>query len=607
MIRADGFSSAGWPGLSTLALWAGAASLAIFLAMLFTDSAVFGGVYVPQGNDSFYHARRALDALGSRGFYETDLRVHAPDGRVVPWPWAYDYMLAAIARVALWLNPGGDPLAVLFYVPVAFILINAALFVAAAGALRLSFEMRAVAVICFALSPLTQLLHGFGMLDHHYIEHTFVLLQVWLGLQWFRDPGNLRWSAALGVALGIAPAFHTGLFVLQIAPLACVFALWLRRREPPRSALIAFAVALVAAMLLVLLPSATFRGGYFEFGLLSWFHLYVAACTAATMLFIAWQRRSSRSLLGLMILALVMAAPGAGQLAGGATFISGGVSTLSEVHEAQSVYAQATRTLGPFLTASLYSWLWVLAPVLLLWNAHSLATAREPDKLFYAIACAFGLFLLLAQFRFHYFGFFALVTGGLVVVDRLRERFGWHRGGVFAATLGVVVLAYQPALRARLFQLPPPGMDPEYGNSQPLYLRLAMECATDPGVVLANANDGNPILFHTDCSIITNNMIVSSADDEHLRRAGRLFRMRPEEIRRVAPEVRYLLVRTTDFSPVVNGQPRLLTDNPVVAQLLLAEEPPSGFTALQTVYFAGVGGPGAIYARLYKIAPATPN
>ena len=192
MIRADGFSWAGWPSLSTLALWAGAASLAMFLAMLFTDSAVFGGVYVPQGNDSFYHARRALDALGSRGFYETDLRVHAPDGRVVPWPWAYDYLLAAIARVALWLNPGGDPLAVLFYVPVAFILINAALFVAAAGVLQLSFEMRAVAVICFALSPLTQLLHGFGMLDHHYIEHTFVLLQIWLGLQWFRDPGDLR-------------------------------------------------------------------------------------------------------------------------------------------------------------------------------------------------------------------------------------------------------------------------------------------------------------------------------------------------------------------------------------------------------------------------------
>ena len=169
-------------------------------------------------------------------------------------------------------------------------------------------------------------------------------------------------------------------------------------------------------------------------------------------------------------------------------------------------------------------------------------------------------------------------------------------------------MAYQPALRARLFQIPPPGIDPEYASSQPLYLRLATECAADPGVVLANGNDGNPILFHTGCSVITNNIIASSADDEHLRRAGRLYRMRPEEIRRAAPEVRYLVVRTSDFSPEVNGVPRLLADNAVVAELLLADEPPPGFTALHTVYFdTVVDAPDAIYARLYKIAPATSN
>ena len=79
--------------VSMIVLWASAAALAVFMALLFRDSAVFGGVYVPQGNDSFYHARRALDALGDRGFYETDMRLHAPDGRIVPWPWAYDYLL----------------------------------------------------------------------------------------------------------------------------------------------------------------------------------------------------------------------------------------------------------------------------------------------------------------------------------------------------------------------------------------------------------------------------------------------------------------------------------------------------------------------------------
>ena len=573
--------------------------------MLFKDSAVFGGVYVPQGNDSFYHARRVLDALGARGFYETDMRLHAPDGRLVPWPWAYDYLLAVIGRIALWLDPSGDPLAVLFYVPVVFVAINAALFLAAATALRLSIEMRAVAMICFALSPLTQLLHGFGMLDHHYIEHTFVLLQIWLGLKWFRDPASPHWSAALGVALGIAPGFHTGLFVLQVAPLACVFVLWLRHSEPPRRALVTFAVALVAATLLVALPSAPLRSGYYELGLLSWFHVHVAVCTAAATMFISWRRYSPRSLIGLAVFAALLVAPMVRQLGTGVGFVAGDVSILGEVFEAQSVYTQATRTLGPFLTASVYSWLLLLAPALLLWLAYSVATASQAERLFYAITGTLGLLLLLAQFRFHYFGFFVLVTGGLLIADGLRKRFSWHRGGTFAVALGLVLVAYQPPLRSRLFQVPPPGLDPEYGNSQPLYLRLAAECANEPGVVLANANDGNPILFHSDCSVITNNFILSSADDEHLRRAGRLYRMRPEEIRQAAPEVRYVLVRTSDFSPVVGGQPRLMTNNPIVAELLLADEPPAGYKLLQTVYYENGGrAPERVYARLYKIAPA---
>lgn len=604
MTPLDGYPVRGWAHLSTLATWAGAVVIAVFLALLFEDSAVFEGVLVPQGNDSFYHARRVLDALGPTGFYETDVRLHAPDGRVVPWPWAYDYLLAAIATAVLWFSPASDPLAVLFHVPVVFILINAALFLAAASALRLSLEMRVVAMLCFALSPLTQLLHGFGMLDHHYIEHTFVLLQLWLGLKWFQRPADLRWPSALGAMLGIAPGFHVGLFVLQLAPLVCVFVLWLRGSEPPRAAIVAFAVALLAATLAILAPSETFRAGRFAFGLLSWFHLYAAACTAGTLLFMAWRRSSARSWVALLALAVVLAVPIAGQLGSGAAFLGGGVSRLSEMYEARGVYTQFTRTLGPFSTASLYSWLVLLAPPLLLLNAYMLATTREADRLFYAVAAGLGLLMLLAQFRFHYYGFFALVTGLLVVADDLRRRFRWHRGGVFAAALAGVLVAYQPALRARLFDLPPVGLDPEYARSQPLYLRLATECAADRGVVLANANDGNPILFHTDCSVITNNFIVDQADDEQFRRAGRLYRSRPEEIRRSAPEIRYLLVRTSDFSPAVDGQRKLLTDNPIVMELLLAAEPPPGFKLVQTVYRGtGTGGVDDIYARLYKIEP----
>ena len=190
----------------------------------------------PTGNDSFYHARRILDAaVGNRGVFQFDDLLHVPDGAWVSWPWGYDYLLAKATQAALWLHPGLDPMAFLSYVPVAWIAVNAALFLAACRAIGLSVEFRLLAMLCFALSPLTQLLHAVGMIDHHYVEHTFVLLAVWLGIRWFQRPADRRRALGLGVALGVAPAFHNGLFILQLLPLFAVFAAWLRGAAPSRA------------------------------------------------------------------------------------------------------------------------------------------------------------------------------------------------------------------------------------------------------------------------------------------------------------------------------------------------------------------------------------
>ena len=116
------------PDLGTIALWLIASSVAAFFALLLADSAIVGDVHIPVTNDSFYHARRILDAaLGERGFYQFDDRLHVPDGSWIPWPWAYDYLLAKVTRLALWVAPALDPMAFLAYVPVAWILVNAAL------------------------------------------------------------------------------------------------------------------------------------------------------------------------------------------------------------------------------------------------------------------------------------------------------------------------------------------------------------------------------------------------------------------------------------------------------------------------------------------------
>ena len=211
------------PSAAVCVIWLAGALIAVFFALLVRDSTIIDGVYLPRGNDSFYHARRILDAaIGSRGFYQFDDRLQAPDGSWIPWPWAYDYLMAKATQVALWIMPTLDPMAFISYVPVAWIFVNAALFLAVARAIGLSRPMQLLAMLCFALSPLTQLLHAIGMVDHHYVELTFVLLNAWLGLRWFERPNETRRAVALAVALGVAPAFHNGLFILQLVPLTAV-------------------------------------------------------------------------------------------------------------------------------------------------------------------------------------------------------------------------------------------------------------------------------------------------------------------------------------------------------------------------------------------------
>jgi hypothetical protein len=322
--------------LFAVGLWICAALVAVFFSAIMSDSAAVDGIYLPRTNDSLYHARRILDAIVGPGFYQFDPRLHVPDGAWISWPWAYDYLMAKAAQVAIWIDPSLDPLAFISYVPVAWVVINTALFLVIAGAISLSREMRVLVMLCFAFSPLTQLLHSVAMIDHHYIEHTFVLLNVWLGIRWFQKPAATGRALALGATLGVAQAFHNGLFILQLIPLAALFVLWLRGESMPAVAVRAFAVALLVATQLILVPSEPYRLGMFEYGLLSWFHFYVAICTGAAANFLAWQPLSRRNFILLCGLCLALAAPLAAQALSGAAWITGNFSILDQITEMQS-------------------------------------------------------------------------------------------------------------------------------------------------------------------------------------------------------------------------------------------------------------------------------
>lgn len=586
--------------IALIALWLASVAVASVFASFMRDSSLVDGVYIPLTTDSLYHAHRILDVVvEGKEFYQFEERLHYPDGAWIPWPWAYDYLMIKATQIALWLNPGLQPLAFLSHVAIAWLAVNAALLLAATGSLNLSFGMRALVMLGFSLSPLTQLLHGVGQLDHHFIELTFVLLNLWLGLEWFRHPERLKWPIALGCALGVAPAFHNGLFVLQLMPLACIFVLWLRHQAPPARSALAFSITLVLVTQLILLPSEPYRQGMFEFGLLSWFHFCAAVATAAAVAFMACRPASVRSLLSLGALSLVLSAPMLAQVLRGASFISGEFSILDRIVEAHSPYVLATRVFGFMETVGYYSWLLLLAPVFAAWFAFKSLTTRNPVLLFYAVTSVFGLLLLLTQFRFHYFGLFALLTAGAFILERLQERHGWHRGLVFVIALAAMAFAVQPSLDLRLFKIYAPGADPMYANVRSLYAELSELCSEDPGLVLTTTDDGNAILFHTDCSIIANNFILRPEDDEKIREVGALMSATPQEIRDNRPDIKYLLIRMETFKNTFDGS--AFRQWPLADELLTLEEPPEGFETIQTVFTETNGEVDGVYARLFRI------
>ena len=582
-------------------LWLVATVIGVFLSLLVIDSAFFEGEYIPIGNDSFYHARRMLDtAIGDRGFYQFDERTHVPDGSWIPWPWAYDYLMGQAAGLAQLVRPETDPLRFLSYVPVVWLAVNAALFLAAAGQAGLTLTYRAMAMLAFALAPFVQLMHMFGKVDHHFVEFTFVLLVTWLGLRWFSAKQSRASAIGLGLALGLAPGFHNGLFILQFPVLLSVGLLWLRGEQRSRHDLHALALTLVVTTAVIVLPSEPFRHGLFEFGLLSWFHLYAAACTSVVLVLIGWRGYDKKSLLTLVGVCLLLAIPLLGQLSLGAAFLSRDLSILTDVLEAMSPYKLFFHEFGPLRTAAHYSWLLLLAPPLLVYYLWCASRRCSPRDLFFAVMTVFGLAFLLAQFRFNYFGLFSLVVGSLLVAQRLAERFRWRRGFIVVGLLAGILIAYQPPLRQHLFAVYALGGAPMYESARPLFLDLAERCEQDPGVVLADPNDGNYLLFHTECSVISNNFRLTSVDERKFKQIETMMRLSPDALRKYQPEVKYLLLRTNDFIVERGGKIEIDSDSPLARALLFTSEPPDGFELIRTIWVQRDGEP-VIYARAFAV------
>jgi len=589
----------------TLLLWLTASTLAFLLALHGLSAAVIDGVFIPADHDSFYHARRMLAALPAPWrLLQFDPRIHAPEGSWVTWPWAYDMLVASLAKGVLAIAPHAQPLAVLDFIAPLAVTVSTALVIACARQLRLPFALQVIATLCFALASLTRALHRVGMLDHHYVEQIFVLATLYAGLRWCNALDDRRAARGLGIVLGLAPAFHNGDFILQLPVLATLALLWWRGALPRASSL-DFAAALVITTLLMLLPSEPFRLGMFSYTLHSWFHLYIAAGSAMAVLWMRWRAPERVNALLGVALGLLALLPLVSQIGLGAGFLGAQLAVLDRIQEAVSIPQYLARGDHGLLSERYSALIWLVPGLLpaLCWQVYR---HYSHALLHFTVMSVFGLALTLFQARLAYFGGFVLWLAPCVVFAHFwRDR----RPRVWLWLFGLVMLAAQAPGIARLNVKLTPGGDISYQLLRNLYLDLGRRCEQAPGVVLAEHDSGHYISFHSACSVIADNFILTPQHEQKLLLADTLMRGTVDELLSKAPYVRYVLVQRADDPTRAQRSacwPRCAANAGLPHELLEVTTPfPSRLHLLaeQLVMRDGRKEP---LARLFEILPAPP-
>ena len=201
----------------------------------------------------------------------------------------------------------------------------------------------------------------------------------------------------------------------------------------------------------------------------------------------------------------------------------------------------------------------------------------------------FGLALLLFQYRFHPFGFWGLIIGAIIIVERLRRQFDWSRLATTAICLAVIAVALQPPLKKQLFGRVPPGLNRDYAAGRTMLPVLSEACAKRTGTVLSYSNDGHPIRYHTDCSVVTNNLLITPFHRQKVIESRRYLDMNAQDFIKYASHIDYLFVRMThafeiggDFRGVtlVDVEDVKEANAPLFVELTFSDEIPAEYRLL---------------------------
>lgn len=561
------------PRFGAVVVWIITSTFALLVALSWSQSSITpAGELTPMGHDDFYQAARILHFVNSGEVLQFDDKIHAPEGSWLTWPWAYT-ALVGTAVLATSEITGADSETVLAHIPPVWFAINIALFIAVGRVLGFSARVLGASALLFSMTPVLLFLHAFYKVDHHIAELSFVLMALFWTVKWGRSGGR-KSAVTLGGLLGAATAFHNGLFILQVPILIFTAYLWWNR-DLRRSSATWVGLGLVAGTFVGLAFSEPFRAGVFAYQYHSWFHAYVAVVSAALLVTMAKTQPSVRTagVIGVgCVVAAIVAAP---SIVDGAGFLSGGLESLSSMDEVASPLREVFAGPRPLHVLQAYGACLVLAPFVLIGAVYILLKSKDRDLVVLAAFSVVGVSLMLMQQRLHYFGIAPLLLLTITWAVRRAQP-------VLAATVFLFLSAGVISGIPLLLKRPVVADNPDYQIVRPLYELLSEACASSPGVVLADQNDGHPIRYHTGCSVVANNFILTEQHERKIQQVNRLMSGSFSEMVEVAPFVDYILVRRADpLFGIPDDQARKW--NPGLRRIFFGDQLPPCFQSLGAV------------------------
>jgi hypothetical protein len=189
-------------------------------------------------------------------------------------------------------------------------------------------------------------------------------------------------------------------------------------------------------------------------------------------------------------------------------------------------------------------------------------------------------------------------------VETARAHWPEQRQRIAAGWAVLAAAAYVPAY-ATLVDPMPLGNSLDYEMTRGIYPGLAAACSANPGVVLADNADGHFITYHTRCSVIADDFIMTAQHERKIEFAQQLLESASaEEVLAQAPYVRYIYVRRNDnvFSSACGLR---CPENRGLRALLLSDaaSSPPHLRQLAEIRLSSQDGRSIVLGRAFEVVP----